>query len=85
MKRTYVYFLCVVILMAAAIVSAWRTLGAGIAIAALVSLAIGTAISFLRLREYRRGTPMNGLPSRVAALPEKWQKPFLGKEDERRT
>jgi hypothetical protein len=85
MTRTYVYFLVVVILMAAGIVSAWRTLGVGTAMAALVSLAIGAAISFRRLREYRRGAAIKTFECRVGALPEKWQKPFLGKEDERRT
>jgi hypothetical protein len=81
--RTYGYFSGVVVLLAAGLVMAWQTLGTGIALAALVSLGIGTVISFRRLREHQRGSVVSPLPSRVSALPEKWQKALLGDDGPR--
>jgi hypothetical protein len=78
MPRTYLYFSIFVALLAVGLMTAWRSLGTGIAIAALISLGVGAVTSFWRLREFHRGAIVSHFPNRVASLPEKWHKAFLG-------
>ena len=83
MPRTYLYFSLVVALLAVGLMMTWRSLGTGIAIAALVSLGIGAIIGFWRLREFRRGAIVSRFPDRVSGLPEKWRKALFDEDGPR--